>query len=165
MPLILPASRACDAGIILPVEPDMMPTTRTSLLRAPLMAVVILLLALWLLFPGAALRAQNAPTLPVPAVDGEVSDMFVKGKSLEVHYRNVGTVATAIVGEVQVRTADDSLVMTVPLVESMRVDAGRKATLRIPMPALPRGKYTLYAVVDFGGEQLTAAQAALEVVR
>jgi len=130
------------------------------------MALAILLVALLALLPGAAIQAQAAPTSgPAPAatVDGEVSDMFVKGKSLEVRYRNTGTTATAIIGEIQIRVGDDSLVVAVPLVEGKRIAAGRRETFRVPMPALPPGKYTIYAVVDFGGESLTAAQAELEI--
>ena len=66
-------------------------------------------------------------------------------------------------GEVQVRAGDDSLVVAVPLVEGKRIEAGRRETFRVAMPALPPGKYTIYAVVDFGGETLTAAQAELEI--
>lgn len=149
----------------------MRPTSshRVSLLRGPLLVVAMFLLALLALFPGATVRAQSAPA-PTPApsvradtVDGEVSDMVVKGKSLEVRYRNIGTVPTELLGEIQVRTTEDELVATVPLVEAVRVEAGKSQTFRVPMPALPPGKYTLYAVVDFGGAELTAAQAALEI--
>ena len=89
--------------------------------------------------------------------------MFVKGKLLEVRYRNTGTTATDIVGEVQVRVSDDSLVIAMPLVERKRIAAGRRETFRVAMPALPPGKYTIYAVVSFGGEAMTAAQAELEI--
>lgn len=153
---------------------------RTSLLRGPLVVVAIFVLALMALYPGASLRGQSAPvavattpalnTPPAPAasvapdsVDGEVSDMYVKGKSLEVRYKNTGAVATDILGEVQVRDASDELVMALPLVEGRRIGAGRSEKFRIAMPTLPPGKYTLFAVVDFGGAALTAAQAELEI--
>lgn len=140
--------------------------TRIPWLRAPLMALAILLFALLVLLPAAAIQAQAAPVSAAPLImtlDGEVSDMVVKGKSLEVRYRNTGTTATEILGEVQVRDADDSLVVAVPLVEGKRVEAGRRETFRVPMPSLPPGKYTIYAVVNFGGDALTAAQAELEI--
>jgi hypothetical protein len=133
------------------------------------------LLALLALYPAATVRAQGMPTgapaataprsEPVKAdtVDGEVSDVVLKGKLLEVRYRNTGTVATELLGELQVRTEDDSLVATVPIVESVRIEAGKRQTFKVAMPELPPGKYVLYAVVDFGGHELTAAQAALEV--
>ena len=141
--------------------------TRITWFRSPLMALAILLFALLALLPAAAITAQAAPASPSAAplatVDGEVSDMFVKGKSLEVRYRNTGTTATEIVGEVQVRDGDDSLVAAVPLVEGTRVDAGKRKTFRVAMPSLPPGRYTMYAVVNFGGDTLTAAQAELEI--
>lgn len=140
--------------------------TRIPWLRAPLMALAILLFALLLLLPVAAIQAQAvtaaAPSVAV-TVDGEVSDMFVKGKSLEVRYRNTGTTATEIIGEVQVRLGVDSLVVALPLVEGKRIEAGKRETFRLAMPSLPPGKYTIYAVVHFGGEALTAAQAELEI--
>lgn len=145
--------------------------TRITWLRSPLMALAILLFALLALLPAVAITAQAAPAspsaspsaAPLATVDGEVSDMFLKGKSLEVRYRNTGTTATEIVGEVQVRDGDDSLVAAVPLVEGTRVDAGKRKTFRVAMPSLPPGRYTMYAVVNFGGDTLTAAQAELEI--
>ncbi|HCT58484.1 MAG TPA: hypothetical protein DGD08_14865 [Gemmatimonas aurantiaca] len=144
-----------------------------SLLRAPLIALGILALAALALAPLAALGAQSvsngpapavtADTLPVPVVDGEVSDLLLKGKQLEVRYRNTGSVATMIVGELQVRDANDEVVLAVPFADARRVEAGRAEKFRLAMPHLAPGHYTLFAVVDFGGETMTAAQAALEI--
>lgn len=149
------------------------PKAPVSLLRAPLIALGILALAALALTPLAALRAQsmsNAPlpaatvdTLSLPVVDGEVSDLLLKGKQLEVRYRNTGSIATLIVGELQVRDIYDEVVLAVPFAEARRVEAGRAEKFRMAMPLLAPGHYTLYAVVDFGGEQMTAAQAALEI--
>lgn len=148
-----------------------------SLLRAPLLALGTLAVAAIALAPLATLCAQSliaaAPiviatgaqtdTVPAPVVDGEVSDLFLKGKQLEVRYRNTGTVATVIEGELQVRDENDEVVLAVSFAEARRIDAGRSEKFRLAMPALEPGRYTLYAVVDFGGEMMTAAQAALEV--
>ena len=136
--------------------------TRIPWFRAPLMALAILLFALLALLPAAVVQAQAAPATAA-SVDGEVSEMFVKGKSLEVRYRNTGATATEVVGEVQVRDSDDALIAAVPLVEGKRVKAGKRETFRVAMPTLPPGKYTIYAVVNFGGDSLTAAQAELEI--
>ena len=95
-------------------------------------------------------------------VDGELSDMFVKGDSLEVIFRNTGKLRTSIVGEVQVQTTGDSVVTTVPL-DSATVLVGATRRFRVAMPKLPRGKYLLVALVDFGGQQLTAVQASLDM--
>ena len=136
--------------------------THVPWLRAPLTALAILLFALLALLPAAVIQAQVAPATTA-AVSGEVSEMVVRGKSLEVRYRNTGAPATDIVGEVQVRDGDDTLIAAVPLVDGRRVKAGKLETFRVAMPALPPGKYTIYAVIDFGGESLTAAQADLEI--
>ena len=96
------------------------------------------------------------------SADGEVSDLFVRGDSLVVHFRNTGKLRSDVVGEVQVRVADDSLVAVVPL-EAATVLAGSERQWRIHMPRLAPGKYTIYGVVNFGGATLVAAQATLEI--
>lgn len=133
------------------------------------MAVVTLLLALLALYPGASLRGQTAPergdaATGTSAVDGEVADLVLKGKQLEVTYRNIGTVATPIIGELQVLDADGQVVEAVPFVEGRRIDAGKSEKFKVAMPALPPGRYTLYALVQFGGPVLAAAQADLEIL-
>jgi hypothetical protein len=145
---------------------------RPSPFRAPLVVVVIFVLALIALYPGASLRAQAAPagsamtagvsTTP-PPVDGEVVDLLLKGKQLEVVYKNIGRVTTEILGELQVRDPDGNVVEAVPFVEGRRIAAGKTEKYRVNMPALPPGKYTLFAVVHFGGPALAAAQADLEI--
>jgi hypothetical protein len=52
----------------------------------------------------------------------------------------------------------------VPFVEGRRIEAGKSEKFRVAMPTLPPGKYTLYAVVHFGGPALAAAQADLEIL-
>lgn len=152
---------------------------RPSLLRAPLVVVAIFVLALLALYPGASLRAQTlaspmtingpssapvaSPSDPPADLDGEVADMYVKGKQLEVIYRNTGRLATQIMGELQVRDEAGELITTATIVEAKIIGAGRSEKLRVAMPTLAPGRYTLYAVVDFGGAELTAAEAALEI--
>ena len=88
--------------------------------------------------------------------------MYVKGDSLEVIFKNTGKVRTNILGEIQVQTVSDSVVATV-LLDSATVLAGATRRFRVAMPKLPRGNYLLVALVDFGGERLTAVQASLEM--
>lgn len=145
---------------------------RPSPFRAPLVVVLIFVLALIALYPGASLRAQTTPTGPVPPsssnptprpVDGEVVDLVLKGKQLEVVYKNIGRVATEILGELQVRDLEGNVVDAVSFVEGRRIDAGKTEKYRVNMPTLPPGKYTLFALVHFGGPALAAAQADLEI--
>ncbi len=137
---------------------------RPSPFRAPLVVVVIFVLALLALYPGASLRAQSPPERPTtPAVDGEVVDLVLKGKQLEITYKNIGSVATEIIGELQVRDGEGNVVDAVAFVEGKRIDAGKTEKYRVNMPALPAGKYVLFALVRFGGPALAAAQADLEI--
>lgn len=113
--------------------------------------------------------AADAPlTVPLyvtPAgllADGELTDMYVKGDSLEIVFRNTGQLRTDIVGEIQVQTADSTVATTVTLDSTaVLVDATRHS--RVEVPKLPRGQCVLVALVDFGGDHLTAVQAALDI--
>lgn len=109
--------------------------------------------------------AERSVTTAIAAHDvaGEVRDLVLKGDSIEVTYKNTGTRATAIVGELQVRGDDEELVSSVLLADSMMVKAGATVRMRVAMPTLAKGRYTMFAVVDFGGPEMTAAQAALEI--
>ncbi len=114
---------------------------------------------------ASALATTSVPVYVTPSgttPEGEVRDMDVKGDSLDVLFANTGNVRTEVVGEVQVRNAADSLVMTIPI-EATTVLAGATRSFRFAMPKLARGSYVLFAVMDFGGAELTAAQAALEI--
>ena len=115
--------------------------------------------------PSNATLAMSVPVYVTPAgatIDGEAREMFVKGDSLEVVFANTGTVRAEVVGEVQLRTADDSLVLTMPL-ENATVPAGATRHFKVGMPKIAPGSYVLYGVFDFGGAALTAAQAALTI--
>jgi hypothetical protein len=108
----------------------------------------------------------TVPLYVTPAglvADGEVRDLFIARDSINVVFANLGRVRADIVGEVQVRTPDDSvLVLALPL-QDATVLAGGSRTLRVAMPSLRPGRYQLLGVVDFGGTSLTAARAALEI--
>ncbi len=114
---------------------------------------------------SAAALPKTVPLYVTPsglAVDGELSNMFVKDDSLEVVFRNTGKLRTNIVVEIQVQSAGDSVVATVPL-DSTTVLVGAARHFRVAMPKLPPGNYLLVALIDFGGAQLTAVQAALDM--
>jgi hypothetical protein len=143
---------------------------RTSPFGGPLAVVVIFLFALLALYPGASLRGQSAPAVATSAdtvvtgADGEVADLVLKGKQLEVVYRNTGTVTTVILGELQVRDPQGDVVSAVAFVEGRRIEPGKTEKFRLAMPTLPAGRYVLHALVQFGGPALAAAQAELEVL-
>ena len=86
-----------------------------------------------------------------------------KGDTLEITYANTGTTTTIIAGEVQVHVSRDSVAVTVPFVDAQIIKPGETQRFRVPMPKLAKGRYMLLAIVDFGGETMTAAQAKLEI--
>jgi hypothetical protein len=102
-------------------------------------------------------------TPPGLIADGETQDMYVRGDSINVVFANLGRGRADITGEVQVRSPDDSvLVLAIPL-QDATVLAGATRVIRVAMPSLRPGRYSLIGVVDFGGATLTAARAALEI--
>lgn len=114
-----------------------------------------------------ATRSTSSSTVAAtPAIDGKVTNLVItgqKGDTLEITYANTGTTTTIIDGELQVHVSRDSVVATVPFVDAQIVKAGASRLFRVPMPKLAKGRYMLLAIVDYGGETMTAAQAKLEI--
>lgn len=119
---------------------------------------------------GPAADAGSRPAGLRPVVDltkvriaGEVRNMVLQGDSVEVTYANNGTLPTIITGEVQVYLTEDDLKATMVFAEALAVNPGATHRFRVAMPKLDRGRYTMIAIVDYGGETMTAAKAALEM--
>jgi hypothetical protein len=97
------------------------------------------------------------------SIAGAIRDMAIKGDSIEVTYVNNGTVPTVINGEVQLYVAEDDIRASVVFADALTVRAGATLRFRVAMPKLGRGKYTMIAIVDYGGVTMTAAKAALQM--
>ncbi len=114
-----------------------------------------------------ATRSTASSTVAAtPAIDGKVTNLVItgqKGDTLEITYANTGTTTTIIDGELQVHVSRDSVAATVPFVDAQIVKAGETRRFRVPLPKLVKGRYMLLAIVDYGGETMTAAQAKLEI--
>lgn len=106
--------------------------------------------------------AKAAPAR-VSGINGEVRNMVLKGDSIEVTYKNTGELPTFIVGELQVHLTEDEVVSTVLFADELIVKPGVTQHFKMAMPKLAKGKYTLVAIVDYGGEQMTAAMATLDM--
>lgn len=102
-------------------------------------------------------------TAAAPSIAGEVRNLAIKGDSIEIAYANTGTVATTIVGAVQVHVTEDEIAASVPFADALTVPAGATQRFRVAMPKLAKGRYTLLAIVDYGGETMTAAKATLDM--
>ena len=115
---------------------------------------------------GASSDVSAPVTSTIPAIDGKLRNVVItgaKGDSIEITYANTGTMATAIVGEVQVFVSEDEVVATVPFADAQIIRAGTTQRFRVAMPKLAKGRYTLIAIVEYGGETMTAAQATLAI--
>ena len=107
----------------------------------------------------------DAPRLlaATPSIAGQVRNMVIKGDSIEITYANTGTAPSTIVGEVQVHVSEEEIAASLPFADTVTIRAGATQRFRVAMPKLARGRYTLLAIVDYGGENMTAAKATLDM--
>lgn len=106
------------------------------------------------------------PAATAPVIDGKIRNMVItgaKGDTIEVTYANTGTVVTTIAGEVQLFVSEDEVVATVAFADGQIIKPGATQRFRVAMPKLPKGRYTLIALVEYGGDAMTAAHAKLDM--
>lgn len=110
-------------------------------------------------------QADGVPRMlaATPSIAGEVRNMVIKGDSIEITYANTGTAPTTIVGEVQVHVSEEEIAASVSFADAVTVKAGATQRFRAAMPKLAKGRYMLLAIVDYGGENMTAAKATLDM--
>lgn len=126
-----------------------------------------------MLFASSQVWAQNAPKqssdnrprllAAAPSIAGEVRNMVIKGDSIEITYANTGTTPTTIFGEVQVHVNEDEIAASLPFADDVTIKAGATQRFRVAMPKLAKGRYMLLALVEYGGENMTAAKATLDM--
>ena len=114
------------------------------------------------------LKVHVAPEgLPV---DGEVEGLSVARTTASGRTQDVAVVAFAnrggrhfvTKGRVEIRREDNSLVQTVEL-PPMYALPGAVMHATAALPSLPRGKYVLISVVDYGGSDIAAGMYTHEV--
>lgn len=95
---------------------------------------------------------------PAPGVGGESRN---GDAALELTFRNTGDRHAVASGTIEFRRADNT---TAAKVDSPQLYAlpGAVHRVAIPMPKLPAGRYVVLAVVDYGGDDLVAAQLSYE---
>ena len=100
---------------------------------------------------------------------GELEDVFLERRpsdsttrQLVIAYRNTGTRQTLAHGKVEIRRTDNTLVTTLDVTEFPTLP-GATRRLGVPLPALPRGKYVLLALLDYEGSEIAAGQVELEI--
>ena len=102
-------------------------------------------------------------------VDGEVSDVNVVDRTSDhgpeqdvlVAFKNIGEKHVMAQGRVEVRRGDNTVAASVTL-PPMYALAGAEMRVKALMPTLPKGKYVLLAILDYGGLELAAAQFEYE---
>ncbi len=97
--------------------------------------------------------------------DGLIEAMSLEGAnddSLSLSFRNAGDVQLAVSGAVEVRRSDNSVVHRTEL-ESFPVLPEQRRRIATAVPTLPKGRYVLLALLDFGGSELVAGQMEYEV--
>jgi P pilus assembly chaperone PapD len=97
--------------------------------------------------------------------DGLIDAMTLIGAnsdSLSLSFRNVGDVQLAVKGAIEVRRADNSVVHRTEL-DAFPVLPEQRRRVDAAIPALPKGRYVLLALLDFGGSELVAGQMEYEV--
>ncbi len=99
----------------------------------------------------------------------EVEDIFLERKpsdsttrQLVIAYRNTGARQTTAHGKVEIRRTDNTLVSTLDVNEFPTLP-GATRRLGVPLPALPRGKYVLLALLDYEGSEIAAGQVELDI--
>lgn len=83
-------------------------------------------------------------------------------RALDVSFHNSGPRQTETHGTVEVRRLDNSVVSTIG-VPSFPTLPGATRRLEVTIPRLPPGRYVLLAMLDYGGPEIAAGQASLEI--
>lgn len=83
-------------------------------------------------------------------------------RTLALSFHNSGPRQTATHGTVEVRRLDNSVASTIDIPEFPTLP-GATRRLEVAIPTLPRGKYVLLAMLDYGGQEIAAGQASLEI--
>ncbi len=82
--------------------------------------------------------------------------------SLDVMFRNAGDVQLQVKASVEVRRVDNSVAHRTEL-ESFPVLPSQRRVIRSAVPMLPKGRYVLLALLDYGGSEIVAGQLEYEV--
>lgn len=82
--------------------------------------------------------------------------------TLHFTFRNPGLVQTLAKGKVEIRREDDTVALTIPI-EEFPVLGGALRRARVPIAALPSGRYAAIVLLDIGIDELIATQALIDI--
>jgi P pilus assembly chaperone PapD len=95
-------------------------------------------------------------------IEGEVNAMRADRDSLDLGFANTGERHLVAKGSVEFRRPDNSVAARVEL-PVLYTLPGASSRARIRAPKLSAGRYVVLAILDYGGDQLAAAQIEYEV--
>ena len=108
---------------------------------------------------------------PGLAARGEISDVRVIRRAapapdsvrseVELTFHNTGTLHTVAHGSVEIRRPDNSLAGKVEVPELYTLPGAERRVV-VRLPALSAGRYVALAFVDYGGDEIAAAQLDYE---
>ncbi|HEV2644168.1 MAG TPA: hypothetical protein VGT98_15755 [Candidatus Elarobacter sp.] len=118
-----------------------------------------------------AVKIYVAP--PGLAASGAVTDMRItparaiaasamSAPQIEVVFSNTGDRHIVARGSVELRRADNSLAAKIALPD-IHVLPGAKGRVTVPLPLLAAGRYVALGIMDYGGDEIAAAQVDYEV--
>lgn len=94
---------------------------------------------------------------------GPMADAVVRGQqAVQLAFRNAGDVQLLVGGHLEVRRDDNSVAHRAAL-DAVPVLPEAQRLLTVSVPTLPRGRYIVLALLDFGGSELVAGQLEYEV--
>lgn len=107
---------------------------------------------------------QNGEVTAMAIARGPTADASSDGtrRSLDVAFHNSGARQTETHGTVEIRRLDNSVATSIEI-PSFPTLPGATRRLSVPIPPLAAGKYVLLALLDYGGQEIAAGQASLEV--
>lgn len=94
--------------------------------------------------------------------DGEVVDMAVHDGRVDVRFRNTGGLPLWVGGTVEYRRLDNSVAASDSIAE-FPVLPGARRRVQLRVSRLAPGRYVVLALLDYGGAEIAAGRAALEV--
>lgn len=111
---------------------------------------------------GEVTAIEIVPRGAASAANGAIAASDSAARVLNVSFHNSGPRQTETHGTVEVRRLDNSVASTIDIPEFPTLP-GATRRLEIAVPRLPPGRYVLLAMLDYGGQEIAAGQARLEI--
>jgi P pilus assembly chaperone PapD len=113
--------------------------------------------------PERAVRSGEVSAVRLVTVQQSAADSS-SVRSVEVLFLNTGEAHLRTAGAIEVRNADNQVAAKLSIA-SFPIAPHDTRRLLLPLPQLPPGRYIVLALLDYGGAEIAAGQAELEIPR